>query len=170
MHRRDKVTSFLMLGAAAIAVLAMAGSLLVSMASIGSTIYHGSIAAAKWEMTGGEITSVTAEKACGRSGQRREVVVAYRYSVNGAPYTNDWVGFDVDECASPREADELLGAYRRGAFTNVFYNPDNPAQAILRTGLKSETYIAGALSLLWMVAAVYWAFRKWQRIQRRVMT
>ena len=60
--------------------------------------------------------------------------VTYTYSVSGQQYASDQVVVGARRHYPSRARAEAKLAYRSGQQVTAFYNPDNPAQAVLEAG------------------------------------
>ncbi|MCP5478629.1 MAG: DUF3592 domain-containing protein [Rhodanobacteraceae bacterium] len=90
--------------------------------------------------------------------------ILYRYSVNGRPYSGDRYaigrgsnatgGFPTRSEASKSAAEK----FARDSQVAVYYNPDKPADAVLRRGADWTTGIPTLMGLLSIAGAV-WLFR-----------
>lgn len=60
--------------------------------------------------------------------------VTYEYAVAGREYTSDRVKLLAMKVSDPEEARRQVGAYREGWETEVYYDPDQPASAVLEPG------------------------------------
>ena len=87
--------------------------------------------------------------------------IRYRYSVNGEPYEGHRVSLSGPPPESWTNAAALRERYRVGAEVGVWYNPNNPTQAVLEAGANRSIYWALAaglalllIGLLWLVGAV----------------
>jgi hypothetical protein len=67
---------------------------------------------------------------------RRQPLITYSYSVNGAPYTSQRVSFAAGY--KPKEVDPVLARYPVGAQVSVAHHPQNPAEATLETGATKQ--------------------------------
>ncbi len=57
--------------------------------------------------------------------------IAFEYSVLGVKYISNKVSFGDYSSNSPRHAESVTARYPEGKAVNVFYNPDNPEDAVL---------------------------------------
>jgi hypothetical protein len=83
----------------------------------------------------------------GRRGFRSRVI--YSFTVNGQTYGGDRVAFGANAASTlPRLISGAAGRYPAGSHVTVYYNPDNPAEAVLErraSGLMIVWVLAGAL-------------------------
>ena len=107
----------------------------------------------KWPTAKGRIAEVSyQEYATRRSGERGAAVltVQYEYEVRGQTYQSDKIAVGVNRYK--REAEHVSGLtneYRTGAEVNVFYNPIDPEQAVLRSEVNLiDKLTLGVLGIL----------------------
>lgn len=92
-----------------------------------------------WPSTTGTITRVRQHSSGGSGGQRYRVHVEYQYAVDGQVYTSsrmripDISFFRGERVSSP-------SAYLEGNSVRVFYNPNDPAAAVLEPGVGWSVY------------------------------
>ena len=95
-------------------------------------------------------------------------LVHYAYAVNGHSYESRQVRVS-DTYGSLAWAQAFLSRYRPGQKINVYYDPANPAYAVLLTGLQDDWQ--ALLTLLpvnaGVVAAWIWAVRGFRGMKRR---
>lgn len=86
-------------------------------------------------------------------------VIEYEYTVKDKKYTSDRLSLSVDQRSSPRYLEPILKKYAPGTAVKVFYNPDNPADAVLEkvNWLHWIFYVFGTIWLaVWtMVILIY---------------
>src|SRR3954463_5385091 len=85
-------------------------------------------ASVNWPTTTGRITASDVKKVM----FRRQPLITYSYSVNGAPFTSQRVSFAGGY--KPKEVDPVLARYPAGADVTVAHDPQNLAEATLETG------------------------------------
>ena len=77
--------------------------------------------------------------------------VTYTYPVNGQAYTSSQVSFGTKAShGKPEPAQAMVNAYPAGRGGPVYYNPGNPAEAVLerRAGGLGITFVMGLVFLL----------------------
>ena len=98
----------------------------------------------QWPSVTGKIMQSEIEKSYGSyraSAPSKEAVIVYRYQVNDAFFTSDrvlWGGETYSYAFS--EPDRLLSKYPVGKFISVYYNPENPAEAVLERRARIFDY------------------------------
>lgn len=75
-------------------------------------------------------------------GVNYRTFVEYRYTVHGETYTSHRIDFGDGGALSYRHALRQIRRYPRGGTVTVFYDPDDPASAVLETRLPTFYYIA----------------------------
>ena len=89
-------------------------------------------ASMNWPTTAGRIMASDVKKVV----FRRQPQISYSYSVNGSPFTSQRVSFAGGY--KPKEVDPVLARYPMGAEVVVAYDPHNPAEAALETGVNKQ--------------------------------
>lgn len=90
------------------------------------------------------------------------VVIEYRYEVAGQTYTSRAVSQErAPVSAGTPEAERLLATYPINEPVTVFYNPNDPAQALLEQALPAGTFTTAAVlfGAAAVLALVAWLFR-----------
>ena len=67
--------------------------------------------------------------------------VTYAYSVQGRSYENARVGFGDYGTGDTADAEEIVAKYPQSSTVTVFYNPNNPAEALLEPGLTTGAWL-----------------------------
>ncbi len=76
--------------------------------------------------------------------------VKYSYSVNGQPFTGEMISFGFKRAdRSPNPAQAVVNAYPTGKSVVVYFNPTNPAEAVLerRASSLGITFVMGLVFL-----------------------
>jgi hypothetical protein len=89
-------------------------------------------------------------------------VVRYEYVVDHVRYLGDRVAFSQRIFVNSREnAEKVVQKYPLGAEVKVFYNPSNPAYAVLEPGMGHNAPVqAGIGLLLIMIGLSVWRHAK----------
>ncbi len=118
----------------------------------------------KWpDITGKVIATKVVQTTSARSLNRREdsaaqstvsyyPVIEYEYTVNDKRYTSDRLSsqsFDQRLKSSPRYLEPILKKYAPGTAVKVFYNPDNPADAVLEK-VNTMHWIFYVFGTIWL--------------------
>jgi hypothetical protein len=89
--------------------------------------------------------------------------IVYEYEAGGSAHTSERVGVETRPVeAESAEGQRRLRDYPVGAEVTVYYDPDDPAMAVLERGRPGSPFVAGA-TLIGMglaVAAARWLLRK----------
>ena len=104
-------------------------------------------AARSWPTTTGTVIKSKAEIYYPTPGDRSyHAVVRYRYTVGDNQMTSDRMGASDLSPSMPRlAARRLAAAYPVGTTCAVFYNPKNPRDAVLRTGVGGWSIFTAAI-------------------------
>jgi hypothetical protein len=111
----------------------------------GFTEFRTSKASRDWPSVEGQVTVAMVGTKVGHSssqGRSRKYSpqVAYTYSILGQQYTSNQVIIGARQWYASRAKAEALLTYQPGQQVTVYYNPDNPAQAILEVGATRGTW------------------------------
>ena len=98
-----------------------------------------------WAVTEGVIQSAEQKSdSGGDGGTTYSAAVTYAYQVGGASYTGEKVSIG-QMSASSSYAQKILNRYPVGKKVSVHYAPDDPAEAVLETGIHGGTWICLAV-------------------------
>jgi hypothetical protein len=140
----------LVLGMAAAFALLGGGFLFLGMRSLSAAR-----ASRLWPSTPGKVTSSQLMIGGSRSSRWYKAQVAYTFAVNGQSYTGEKVFFGDSRFRSRGKPESVVDRYREGAEVEVFYDPQQPQQAVLerRTGGGNTTYLI--LGSMFMILAAF---------------
>ncbi|WP_164021548.1 DUF3592 domain-containing protein [Pyxidicoccus trucidator] len=87
--------------------------------------------------------------------------VEYTYTVDGQSYTGTSLGKDVVEVSSKQHAQAHAARYPRGTPAKVFYDPEDPSQAVLEPGVQATSWaVPGAgIASIAVATAMYFVIR-----------
>lgn len=105
-----------------------------------------SVRSQSWLVTKGEVTALNYKRGGGfHGGEAFSPVISYRYSVGEQTFTSQRFSFGQGPSyLTYQEAEAVLDQYQPGDEINVYYNPDNPEEAVLERqpqGSKSNLVI-----------------------------
>lgn len=96
--------------------------------------------AASWPTVQGVVVESHVESVRRRSNNRTTTSyfprVTYQYRVNLQEYTGKEIGFGAESTSSGK-AERVLAQYAQGAPVTVFYDPEDPAKAVLEAKAKN---------------------------------
>lgn len=100
----------------------------------------------KWPSTMGNVLMSMIESRSSSDGSTNYPVVHYSYVVNGQPYQGSKIapGMEVGGTG----AGKVVARYPVGAQVMVFYNPQNPSEAVLETKAPAQW-------LLWLLLVIF---------------
>jgi hypothetical protein len=142
-------------------------------------------ASAEWPAVEGQIVTSRIRKETSRgSGGYYRAMIAYRYEVAGKAYEGDRLRFvadarrdlatDSESFGDRREAEYFLQRYARGSRVPVYYDPEDPARAVLikgEIGGQHASIVVGTilcgLGLLYLLLALAGRLLR-LRLQRRL--
>ena len=128
--------------AAAISFTAFA---VYSASTTGFAIYQAYVVSPSWSSTQGSIVKSEARRGCGKSGSRYYLDVTYQYQVNGTIYTSNRVWFGNGYCDDKISTELLANKFQTANSRFVFYDPQNPTEAVLFRGTVDNGTIFGFL-------------------------
>lgn len=86
--------------------------------------------------------------------------ITYEYIALTKVYEGSRIGFfSRDSSTSPDSFDDLLAAYQKGAKIKVYYDPENPSEAILKQGLTIGALFAALAMMAFFASVLYMIFR-----------
>lgn len=81
--------------------------------------------------------------------------VTYVYTVNGAQYTSDRLAIGTGlGYGSPAIAEREVAKYPAGSMVQVYYNPNNPAEAVLETRAQGSRVLWFVVVIILVIVAV----------------
>jgi len=115
-----------------------------------------------WPFVHGKITFAEVEKWGWTSRATFYPEIKYKYTVNNQSYTGKRIEFGIRFGLAESTAESIIGAHRVGKQTKVYYNPDNPKLATLKTGVPCGSYAVGwiisgmfgSIFIVWAIGAI----------------
>lgn len=113
---------------------------------------------ARWPSVPGEVTSTDIKRHVhshegGGTRYSYAPVVAYRYRVRGVQYESDRLSA-CEVAGRESYARRRRAEYGPGAKVTVYYDPEDPASAVLERGLSWVTFLVFALGIMLLAAVV----------------
>lgn len=122
-------------------------------------------AARNWSMTMGQVIASGAQSYRSRSGNSGgyhtmyRPYVSYTYNVGGRTYASDRMAMGMSlGYGSSSVAEQKAARYPAGATVQVYYNPDNPAEATLETRSQGSGILVFVVIIIVVILAVSLAF------------
>jgi hypothetical protein len=107
-----------------------------------------------WPTTAGQILVATIEQRHGSEGYTPYPVVLYTYQVEGQTYQGQRIYFGGEVGGSAMTG--VIKKYPVGAQVPVYYNPQNPADAVLeRSAPTGKVFVLVGVILILVAAATY---------------
>jgi len=103
---------------------------------------------AAWPTVRGKVVYSHAEPHKVETGHHYRPAVKYTYTVSGKAYTGKAITASDEYQKTLGGANDILREYPVGSDVSVAYNPDDPGQAVLKTGLRKNTYVLLAGSVV----------------------
>ncbi|MCE9624332.1 MAG: DUF3592 domain-containing protein [Deltaproteobacteria bacterium] len=98
------------------------------------------ISSAKWPSVGGIVIQSEIKRwPRKKSDYDYRAQFLYQYQVEQRTYASDRISTDRNRFKSKMAGEEALAEYPVGKAVVVFYNPDHPEKALLKTGLRFGT-------------------------------
>jgi hypothetical protein len=116
-------------------------------------LYQG-IASEGWPSVGGKIMYSHA-----RTGRNAETLLWYEYRVGDQRYVSSKYRTGGNGTPFRKVAEETAKRYPAGQVVKVYYNPHNPAEALLEPGIWWDNFAAPVMGLLILGAA--WLAKKY---------
>lgn len=108
-----------------------------------------------WPMVRGEV--IKSEYVITKATQnsfRTEAQLRYRYNAVGNELESDRIGFNYSGSGSPGENRQLTNEYPVGSEVDVYYDPEDPKEALLRPGVAWEAWLFIAFGAVFTAAPV----------------
>jgi hypothetical protein len=112
-------------------------------------------AARDWPAVSGKVTYATIETSySSRGGRAYYPRIAYEYKVNGQPYQSSKISFGTPVGLGNYNAVlQKVAGYPIESTVQVYYNPDNPAEAVLeKTAPSSKIFLFVAVLIVVILA------------------
>ena len=122
-----------------------------------------------WPSTQGKITSSYIKKQVNKKSSPNRTTtsfsakVRFRYTVGGTTYSGDRICFGGTYSGGKRSlAKKVADSYLKGKKVTVYYDPENPKEAVLKTGFRWTTFMVfiGGLLFLCVGIACYILYRR----------
>lgn len=138
---------------------------------IGHSVFK-SVMAKNFASTQGTILSSEVTRHTGSKSTTYGFGVSYSYRVNGQPYTGDRYRYDRSSSSDSAWAQAAVRDYPAGSQAVVFYDPNNPAESVLKPGVQgSDLFMALFMAPFNVVMIGIWwiAFNQgWQRWRKPI--
>ena len=134
--------SLLVVVAVAISFTAFAA---YSASTTGLAIYQAYAVSPSWASTLGSVVKSEARRGCGKGGSGYYLDVTYQYQVNGTGYTSNRVWFGNGYCDGKVGTELVANEFQAATSRFVYYDPQNPGEAVLFRGTVDNGTIFGFL-------------------------
>jgi hypothetical protein len=117
----------------------------------------------QWPSTMGTVLMSTLERRSSSEGSTDYPVVQYSYQVGGQPYQSHKLAPGPE--VGGTGAGKVVARYPAGAQVMVFYNPQNPAEAVLERKAPAQwimwlILIVFDIALCGVIPIMWWAFQQ----------
>ena len=152
---------FLMLFVLPAAILFVGANMLVNCAAA----YRTGYSAASWPTTTCTITDSSIRDGYGKYRNSFRAHVSYKYQIDGEPYSNDviYAGYPP---TSRRNAVTLSREFPIGETATIWYNPSDPNDAVLKTGVGWSIHVLMAVSLLFTTVGAWCLWLVYKKLRR----
>ncbi len=99
-----------------------------------------------WPTTEGRILDSRLREKTDSDGTSYEVAILYEYWVNGVAHRSDVWRIRAGSSSFTKSASRTVASYPVGASVPVYFNPENPADAMLEPGKISWSLLFGGLA------------------------
>ncbi len=129
-----------------------------------------------WDKGTATITSSEIEKTESRSKDAQgftqtsisySVRVKYAYTVEGSSYEGNTIGFGTMSHNEKADAKEELKSYPEGKTTDVYYDPENPSDSVLKKGVFWPMYIVIVVSGIILIGSIWASFVLTKYLKKR---
>ena len=132
------------------------------------------VASQNWPSVEGQIESsrvrrsTSSREGTGATSSSYRPEIKYTYSVMGNNYEGHRIGFGVPVGSFESAAKQVVARYPHGATRTVYYNPRNPAQAVLERKVVNNgtalivmivCLLIGVGSFIYTAGMLYYRFR-----------
>jgi hypothetical protein len=131
-----------------------------------------------WDKGTAAITSSEIEKTESRSKDAQgftrtstsfSVRVTYAYTVEGSNYEGNTVGFGTISHNERSDAQEELKSYPKGKTIEVYYDPENPSDSVLKKGVFWPMYIMISIMIIILIGSIWASFALPKYLKRRAI-
>jgi hypothetical protein len=81
-------------------------------------------------------------------------LVRYSYMVKGVEYSGERVTFADTHNSDRSKAEAILARYAIGAAVRVYYNPEDPQNALLEPGISNQSFLPLLIPLAFLVVGI----------------
>ena len=129
-----------------------------------------------WDKGTATITSSEIEKTESRSKDAQgftrtstsfSVRVTYAFTVEGSNYEGNTVGFGTMSHNERSDAQEELKSYPKGKTIEVYYDPENPSDSVLKKGVFWPMYIMISIMIIILIGSIWASFALPKYLKRR---
>ena len=130
----------------------------IGVSILGVQTTQKSIASDNWPQTQGTIitSDIETHKTHTKHGYSYTYgpEIVYTYSVNGQSYTANKVSYSTGSSSDVSYAQKIVNTYPVGTQIPVFYNPENPTEAVLEPGSNTMTYFPIIFGIVFIAVGI----------------
>ena len=121
----------------------------------GWSILQNARASANWPAADGQIvSSEVTHSTDAEGGDSYSPEVNYTFQVNEQSYVNSRIKFGENSYSSRRKAEEIAAAYPTGQGVTVYYEPEDPRNAVLEPGVSGGSYIVLGIGIFFVLITI----------------
>lgn len=129
-----------------------------------------------WDKGTATITSSEIEKTESKSKDAQgftqtstsySVRVTYAYTVEGSGYEGNTIGFGTMSHNEKSDAQEELKSYPKGKTIDVYYDPENPSDSVLKKGVFWPMYIMITIMVIMLIGSIWASFALTKYLKKR---
>jgi hypothetical protein len=121
---------------------------------IGMNFIQDASQAQDWPTTDGVITYSAVDSHSSHDGNLYAPNVQYTYTVNGVKYSSNGIIFGTISTSDGGYANEMVNRYYVGKTVTVYYNPENPSDALLEPGIMWIYYLPIVFGLILLLIGI----------------
>jgi hypothetical protein len=135
--------------------LAVFGLIGAGLSYWGWTILQNARASASWPTAEGVISSSEVSHSTdAEGGDSYSPEVDYQYTVDGLPFSDSTIKFGENSYDRRRTAEEIAATYPVGRPVTVYYDPEEPDNAVLEPGVSGGSYIVLGIGVIFILVAL----------------
>jgi len=121
-------------------------------------------ASTEWPSVQGEIIKSFVDRkeshdSDGRHSTTYHAEIQYNYSVDNSDFTGDRVAYGDYGSSDPSHAREVVSRYPTGRKVAVYYMPGKPAESLLETGIKGQSFFLPIFGLVFFSVGLFMAVK-----------
>ena len=128
-----------------------------ALIGLGTYGVYRSAGSDNWPTTQGKVIKSDVQ-VMGTGSRGKSFVLEYAYTVSGQPYTSNTIYFQTNTGKGHYYLPRRSADYGKGKTVKVYYNPSDPAIAVLEPGIPSRVAQALVVGVLWSSLTIWVCF------------